>query len=180
MDMKPTKVKLTVGTIIVMLAIVMVFGGMAVAKSKSKTNANIELARKIGEEVWSKGNMMVADQIFSNEVVRHSADMPDIRGKEAYKQFVLGTRAAFPDWKETVQNAIASGDLVATQETITGTMTGSMQGPQGTLPPTGKRFETPVALFVRIAKGKIVEIWCYYDSAGILEAMGVLPPPPPK
>jgi steroid delta-isomerase-like uncharacterized protein len=178
--MKPTNVKSTVGTIIVMLVIVMVFGGMAIAKSKSKTDANVELARKIAEEVWSKGNMVVADQIFSDDVVRHSSDMPDIRGKEAYKQFVLGTRAAFPDWKETVENVIASGDLVATKETITGTMTGSMQGPKGTLPPTGKRLETINALFVRITKGKIVEIWCYYDSARFLEAMGVLPSPPPK
>lgn len=178
--MKPTNVKSTVGTIIVMLVIVMVFGGMAIAKSKSKTDVNVELARKIAEEVWSKGNMVVADQIFSDDVVRHSSDMPDIRGKEAYKQFVLGTRAAFPDWKETVENVIASGDLVATKETITGTMTGSMQGPKGTLPPTGKRLETINALFVRIAKGKIVEIWCYYDSARFLEAMGVLPSPAPK
>jgi steroid delta-isomerase-like uncharacterized protein len=178
--LKPTNVKSTVGTIIVMLVIVMVFGGMAIAKSKSKTDVNVELARKIAEEVWSKGNMVVADQIFSDDVVRHSSDMPDIRGKEAYKQFVLGTRAAFPDWKETVENVIASGDLVATKETITGTMTGSMQGPKGTLPPTGKRLETINALFVRIAKGKIVEIWCYYDSARFLEAMGVLPSPAPK
>jgi len=172
--------KLAVGTFIVVLVIGMVSGGMAVAQSTSKTNANIELARKVGEEVWSKGNMAVADQIFSNEIVRHSADMPDIKGKETYKQFILATRAAFPDWKETVQKAIASGDLVATKETMTGTMTGSMQGPKGTLPPTGKRFEIPLALFLRIAEGKIVEIWCYYDSVGFLEAMGVLPPPPPK
>jgi len=172
--------KSAVRAFIVVLVIGMVFGGMAVAQSTPKTNANIELARKVGEEVWSKGNMVVADQIFSDEIVRHSADMPDIRGREAYKQFIRGTREAFPDWKETVQNAIASGDLVATKETMTGTMTGSRRGPKGTLPPTGKRFEVPLALFFRIAEGKIVELWCYYDSVPILEAMGVLPPPPPK
>jgi steroid delta-isomerase-like uncharacterized protein len=172
--------KSAVGTFIVVLVIGMVFGGMAVAQSTSKTNANIELARKVGEEVWSKGNMVVADQIFSNEIVRHSADMPDIRGREAYKQFVLASREAFPDWKETVQNAIASGDLVATKETITGTMTGTMRGRKGTLPPTGKRLEVPLAGFFRIAEGKIVEMWFYYDSVRFAEAMGVLPPPPPK
>ena len=172
--------KSAIGTFIVVLVIGMAFGGMAVAQSASKTNANIELARKVGEEVWSKGNMVVADEIFSNEVVRHSADVPDIRGREAYKQFILATREAFPDWKETVQNAIASSDLVATQETMTGTMTGPIRGPKGTFPPTGKRFELPLALFLRIAEGKIVEIWCYYDSVGFKEAIGALPPPPPK
>jgi steroid delta-isomerase-like uncharacterized protein len=180
MDMKPTKVKLTFRTIIVMLGIVMAFGGMAAAKSMSKTEANIELVRMAHEEVWSKGNLVVADKIYSNEIVRHSADQRDLRGREPYKQFMLGTREAFPDWKETVQNVVASGDLVATKVLITATMTGTMRGPDGTLPPTGKRLEVPCAVFYRIAKDKIVEIWGYYDSVPILKALGVLPPPPPK
>jgi steroid delta-isomerase-like uncharacterized protein len=172
--------KSAVGTFIAVLVIGMVLGGMAVAQNTSKTNANIELARKSSEEVWSKGNMAVADEIYSNEIVRHSADMPDMRGREAYKRFILACREAYPDWKETVENIIASGDLVATKETITGTMTGTMRGPKGTRPPTGKRLEVPIAAFFRIAEGKIVEIWFYYDSARFSEAMGVLPPPSPK
>jgi steroid delta-isomerase-like uncharacterized protein len=180
MDMKPTNVKSTVGTIIVMLVIMMVFGGMAIAKSTSKTDANIELARKHHEEVWSKGNLVVADKIYSNEILRHSADQQDLQGREPYKQFMMGTRGAFPDWKETVENVIASGDLVATKVLITGTMTGTLQGPEGTLTPTGKRLEVPCAVFFRIANGKIMEIWGYYDSVPFLKALGVLPPPPPK
>jgi steroid delta-isomerase-like uncharacterized protein len=180
MDMKPTNVKSTVGTIAAMLIIVMVFGGLAIAKSTSRTDANIELVRKHHEEVWSKGNLVVADKIYSNDIVRRSADQPDMQGRDGYKQFMLGTRGAFPDWKETVENVIASGDLVATKVSITGTMTGALQKPEGTLPPTGKRLEVPCAIFFRIANGKIVEIWGYYDSVPFLKALGVLPPPPPK
>ena len=178
--MKPTTVKSTVGAIIVMLVIMMVFGGMATAKSASKSDANIQLVRKHHEEVWSKGNLAVADKIYSSEIVRHSADQPDTQGRDPYKQFMMGTRGAFPDWKETVENVIASGDLVATKLTIAGTMTGKLQGPEGTLPPTGKRLEVPCAAFFRIAEGKIAEIWVYYDSVPFLKALGVLPPPPPK
>jgi len=167
--------KSAVRAFIVTLVIGMVFGGMAVAQS-----TNIELVRKHHEEVWSKGNLVVADEIYSNEIVRHSADQPVMRGREPYKQFMLGTREAFPDWKETIENIIASGDLVATKLTITGTMTGPLKGPQGTLPPTGKRLEVPCAVFFRIAEGKIVEIWGYYDSVPFLKALGVLPPLPPK
>jgi len=165
--------KSAIGTFIAVVVIGMVFGGMAIAQSTSTTNANIELARKSHEEVWSKGNLAVADEIYSNEIVRHSADRADIRGREAFKQFMLGTRGAFPDWKETVENVIASGDLVATKVTLRGTMT----GPLRTFPPTGKRFELPCAVFYRIAEGKIAEIWCYLDSATILRAIGALPPP---
>jgi predicted ester cyclase len=172
--------KSIVGMFIVVLVIGLVFGGMAVAQSTSKTDANIELVRKHHEQVFSKGNVVVADEIYSNEVVRHSADFPDIRGREAYKQFMLGTREGFSDWKETIENIIASGDFAATKVTATGTMTGPLRGPTGPLPPTGKRVELPCAVIWRFAEGKIVEIWAYYDSVRILEAIGALPPPPPK
>ena len=168
--------KIAVGTFIAVLVIGMAFGEMAVAQSTSTTNANIELARKNHEEVWSKGNPAVADEIYSNDIVRHSADQPDRRGIEVYKQFALGSRGAFPDWKETVENIIASGDLVATKVTITGTMTGPLRN----LEPTGKSLKVPCAVFFRIAEGKIVGIWSYYDSVPFLKAIGMLPPPPPK
>ncbi len=167
--------KSAVGRSIVVLVIGMVFAGMAAAQS-----ANIELARKHHEEVWSKGNIMVADEIYSNELVRHSADMPDMRGREAYKRFILACREAFPDWKDEVETIIASGDLVVSKYTNRGTMTGAMRGPKGARPPTGKRLEAPCAAFFRIAEGNIVEIWFYYDSARFSEVLGVLPPPPPK
>ena len=173
--------KSIVGMFIVVLVIGLVFGGMAIAQSTSKTDANIELARKSEEEFWSKGNLAVADEIFSNEFIRHSAEMPDMKGREAYKQFMLGFREAFPDWKSTIENIFASGDLVAVKLTATGTMTGTLRGgPSGPpLPPTGKRLEFPVVDIYRIAEGKIVELWCYYyDVARILVVLGVLPPPP--
>jgi len=172
--------KSAVGTSTVVLVIGMVFGGIAVAQSTSNTNANIELTRKSYEEVWSKGNMVVADEIYSNDLVRHSVDMPDMKGRDAYKRFILACREAFPDWKETVENIIGSGDVVATKETITGIMTGPLRGPRGTMPQTSKHLALPCAVFFRISEGKIVEIWSYYDSVTFLTAIGVLAPPPPK
>lgn len=169
----------TVRVLIMVLVIGLVFGGMAVAQSESE-NANMELVRKAHEEVFSKGNLAVADEIYSNEIVRHSADQPVIRGRESYMQFMLGAREAFPDWKETVENIIASGDLVAAKVMITATMTGPLKGPEGTLPPTGKQLELPCAVFYRFAEGKIIEVWSYYDSFPILKVIGVIPPPPPK
>jgi steroid delta-isomerase-like uncharacterized protein len=141
---------------------------------------SIKLAVKHHEEVWSKGNMVVADQIYLNDLVRHSADMPDMKGREPYKKFILACREAFPDWKDTVENIIASGDLVATKYVNRGTMTGTMRGPKGDRPPTGNRLEAPCAAFFRIAEGKIAEIWFYYDSVAFAKALGLPPSPPTK
>jgi hypothetical protein len=49
--------KSAVVTFLSVLVIGMVFGEMAVAQGPSTMNANIELARKNHEEVWSKGNL---------------------------------------------------------------------------------------------------------------------------
>ena len=73
----------------------MVFGGLAIAKSASKTDANIELVRKHHEEVWSKGSLAVADKIYSNEIVRHSADQQstlNVKGgvESSLRLFVAG------------------------------------------------------------------------------------------
>ena len=143
--------------------------------NKGKMNANVDLALKHHEEVVSKGNMAVAEEIYANNMVRHSADIPDITGRDAYKQFILGFREAFPDWKETVENIIASGNFVATQVLITGTMTGPFRGPQGTVQPTGKSLNCPCAVFYRIADGRIAEAWSYYDTAPFLRSLGIIP-----
>ena len=134
-----------------------------------------ELVRKSHEEVWSKGNLAVADEIYSRKIVRHSADQTDEIGRDAYKRFIVGTREAFPDWTETVESIIASRDLVATKVVIKATMTGSLNGPAGQLPPTGNDFELSAAVFYRITDGMIAEIWSYYDSVPILKTIGVMP-----
>ena len=169
--------KTAVGRIIAVMVIGMVWGGTAVAQSTSAMKANIELMHK-DAEVWSKGNMALADETYSKDIIRHVAGQPDSVGLESYKQILLGTRKAFPDWTQTVENVIASGDLVVSKMILSGTMTGAMRN----MPPTGNSVKVPCASVYRIAEGKIAEIWVYYDSVLFLKAFGysISPPPPPK
>jgi len=169
--------KSAIGPFIAFLVIGMPFGGIAVGQSSSTTKANIEFAQK-DKEVWSTGNLALADEIYSKDIIRHVAGQPPSVGLESYKQILLGTRKAFPDWTQTVEDVIASDDLVVSKMTLSGTMTGPLRN----MPPTGMSVKVPCASVYRIAGGKIAEIWVYYDSVLFLKAFGysILPPPPSK
>jgi predicted ester cyclase len=52
------------------------------------------------------------------------------------------------------------------------THTGEFMG----IPATGKRITYPGIDILRIAGGKVVDRWGYFDDMGMMQQMGVLPP----
>jgi predicted ester cyclase len=45
------------------------------------------------------------------------------------------------------------------------------------IPPTGNRVEAAGIVFNRISGGKIAESWANYDAMGMMQQLGVIPPP---
>ena len=53
-----------------------------------------------------------------------------------------------------------------------------MEGPGGTIPPTNKRVEIPFAAFVSLdSSGLVTEERRYYDMAGMMMQLGLVPSP---
>ena len=71
------------------------------------------------------------------------------------KNTVSGLRAAFPDIQFTTEELIAEGDKIAQRWSFTGTQKGEWMG----APPSGEKTTMRGISVVRIAKGKIAEIW---------------------
>jgi predicted ester cyclase len=80
---------------------------------------------------------------------------------------------AFPDLKVTSDFQVAEGDKVVMRWTGTGTHTGELMG----IPATGKRIEMTGIGIQRIAGGRIVEEWVESDQMGMMQQLGVVPPP---
>ena len=78
---------------------------------------NKKIARQVFEEVQSKGNLALVDQIVADDFVGHTPPN-DIHGPEGARQFGLMLRGAFPNLKVTVEDQIAEGDRVATRWTL--------------------------------------------------------------
>lgn len=135
---------------------------------------NKAIDRRILEEVYSQGDLDVADELIAADFIGH-ASTPGIagQGREEYKQFVVGLRAAFPDLTITVEDQLAEGDKVLTRWLARGTHTGEFQG----IPPTGRRGELAGMTVERFANGKVVECWSNTDDLGLLQQLGVMSAP---
>jgi predicted ester cyclase len=83
--------------------------------------------------------------------------------------------AAFPDLTQTVVNMVAEGNQVAFRVVSRGTHSGDFRG----IPPTGERISVVQIGIARLVDGKIAEIWCNPDRMGMMQQLGLIPPPQP-
>ena len=137
---------------------------------------NKALARRWSEELWSRGNLPVADEIVAADYVRHDPGDPfPAHGPEDVKRIVTMLRSMLPDFHIDVEAIIAEGDMVVSRYTATATDTRGYMGQ----PPTGKAIRTTAMQMFRVANGKIVESWAVRDDLGTLRQLGQLPPTAP-
>ena len=135
---------------------------------------NKTLVRREVEEVFSKGNLDAAEEIYAPGYVSHEPTSPeDIRGVDGARQFAAEFREAFPDLQVTVEDQFAEWDRVATRFTARGTHQGELEG----IAPTGNRVEVTGLVISRITGGKIAEDWTHYDALGLMQQIGAIPSP---
>jgi predicted SnoaL-like aldol condensation-catalyzing enzyme len=94
--------------------------------------ANKTLVVRFVEEFWSTGNLAVADELMTPDVIIHA---PEVGGLAGLKAFNTALRTAFPDWHSTPEELIAEGDCVAERWTG-GARTGARS--RGSHPPASR------------------------------------------
>ena len=138
---------------------------------------NKALIRRYYEEIDAaareKRDASFLDAFVAPDFVNHHPSpgfTPDLEGlKQAFAYFL----AAGPDGYHIAEDMIAEGDKVMTRLSAYGTQTGELFG----IPPTGKRVRMTGIAVHRIANGKIVEHWSELDNLGLMQQLGVVPPP---
>jgi steroid delta-isomerase-like uncharacterized protein len=138
------------------------------------TEENKALARRLIEEAWNQGNLAVVDELLAYDHVPHHSmigDQPPSR--ELYKQFIVRTRAAFPDMHATIEDQIAEGDKVVTHWSVQGTHQGVFQGHS----PAGNQMRVTGIVIDRIVDGKVVEGWMVMDTYDQMQQLGLIPRP---
>jgi predicted ester cyclase len=134
----------------------------------STRQANEALMRRFIDEVWNKGNLDVADEIFHPEATSPSAPgLPP--GGAGVKVIASAFRNAFPDYWMEITHLVAEDTRVAARFRQGGTQTGDLMG----IPPTGKKVEWTEIGILRIADGKVVESWYDVDMLGLMGQLGV-------
>ena len=119
----------------------------------------------------NQGNTAVFDELLAANYIGHDPSGP-IRGPEGFKQFYAMYSTAFPDTHLAIEDQIAEGNEVTTRWTATGTHRGPLMG----IPATGKQVRVAGITITRFATGKEAEAWFSYDTLGMLQQLGVVPP----
>jgi predicted ester cyclase len=138
---------------------------------------NKALARRIYEtfdRALSTGDFSLLDELIAADAVDHNPAPGQAPGLEGVKQAFGMFRMAFPDMHFTVEDQVAEGDKVASRVTVHATHKGEFQG----IPPTGRPVTQTGIDILRIAGGKVVERWGEFDNFGLMQQLGVIPPPP--
>lgn len=141
------------------------------------SESNKDIVRRIVAEGVNAANLEVFRAAISPDYVRHSqasTGMEEIRGEEAFLEFLQWNYTAFPDWHEEIEVILAEGDLVAYVTTGTGTHV----GPMGDVPPTGRQIRLTNFVVHRFVGGKIAESWVGWDNLAALRQLGLFPFPP--
>jgi steroid delta-isomerase-like uncharacterized protein len=99
----------------------------------------------------------------------------NVEGPEKIIELFKGWKTAFPDAVGTVTSSVASGNTAVLEVTWKGTHTGPLVTAAGTIPASGKRQETPAAVFYVFEGDKVKASRHYFDAMTLLKQIGVNP-----
>ncbi len=136
------------------------------------TEDNKALAQRWLEEVWNKGDLSLIDELIAPNYVLHDPTRPGLRGRAGIKESIAMFRTAFPDLHFTIEDQVAEREKIVTRYTVQGTHLGPLMG----IPATGKQGIITGIDIYRITDGQIEEAWSNWDTLGLLQRMGVIPP----
>jgi predicted ester cyclase len=135
------------------------------------------LSRRLYVEVFGAGDLDAADEILSPGAVSHGQGTPPNVGTMGIKQQAAVLRSAIPDLRVTLEDQLAEGDRVASRWLGSGTNTGPLHLPTGSVPPTGRPIEFSEIRIDRYDAGRIVESWFLPDRLSLWQQLGLVPLP---
>ena len=133
---------------------------------------NKTIARRIYDEVMSKGNLKVLDEIFAPNFIDHSLTSGKEAGIKEVKKAFLEFREAFPDGRAEINDMLADGDKVITRFIWHGTHKGNFT----IAAPTVIKASINVIDILLIKNGKVAERWGVEDNLSLWQQLGVRPP----
>ena len=134
---------------------------------------NKAVSRRFHEAI-AKGSAQALQAEFAPNYVAHFPGIPVPLDAAGFNQLVGVFASGFPESHFDLADEIAVGDKVVTRWTYHAVHSGAFQG----IPPTGKHVSMTGITILRLTGGKIVENTVELDQLGLLQQLGIVPPPP--
>ena len=120
------------------------------------------------EDIWGAGRTELVARNYAPDVVDHMPVPGQPSGRDALAEVVTAFRAGLPDLRMELHATLVAGDIGVDVWTLTGTHTGPLLGHEA----TGK----PVAIagidMVRVAGGRIRELWHVEEMGLLMQQIG--------
>jgi predicted ester cyclase len=145
-----------------------------------EVKGNKERSRRLYEEVFGQGNYAAADDLMAVGIVNHGPGSPPVLGTEGIKRQAALLRMAIPDLRATLNDQFGHHDRVVSRWTGSGTHSGPLTLPTGTVDGTGRSIFFDEIRIDRHASGRIVESWWIPDRFTLWQQLGLLPAPPER
>ena len=123
-------------------------------------------------DLINEGKLDQVKDLYTSDFSNHNSSAPTVQDREALVQQFAAWGAAFPDGHATIEDMVAEGDKVAKRWTYRGTHKGELMG----IPATGKEITMTAITIYRLSGGKVAECWWNYDTLGMMQQLGVIPP----
>ncbi len=139
----------------------------------SSAQASKAVVQRFYKELWSEGNLDVADELFAGNFIGHAPGNSLTRGPAGVRKLVSDWRTGVPDMTVEIHAQVAEGSRCATRFTGRGTHLGTWLG----IPATGKKVSLSGIAITRVIGGKVVSDWGEFDVMGLFQQLGVMQRP---
>ena len=133
---------------------------------------------KMGDDAFNRQDVAGMDAAHHSDLVAYIMGSTEpIRGQAAHAAAMEGLFRAFPDIRVDDNYAIqfGSGDWTTVVNKVSGTFTGELVQPDGTvIPGTGKSFQVALTTTARWAGEQMVEEWVFWDTALMAQQIEVI------
>ena len=139
---------------------------------------NKAIVRRFTNEVLNMENIDLADELITPDFVAYTPSnqyQGHAYTAQALKEGMVRVHSGYANLQYTIEDMIAEGDKVVACATARGIHEGDVMTRLGKASATGKEITYAIMFIYRLADGKIVDFWEYYDDVARLQQLGVLP-----
>lgn len=120
------------------------------------------------------GDLAEATASFSDDVETITPG-GTLHGLPAFRALAEAFLAAVPDMHHEIVRTFEDGDTVVVEGVYSGTQTGPLESPQGTIPASGNSFAFPYVDIMQARDGSCVSHRVYWDNVTFLAQIGAIP-----
>ena len=135
---------------------------------------NVATARR-SYEAWNNRDFDAMAEVMANAVQIIAGSGVRLEGGEGARQFGEMWANAFSDGRIEIDNVVDGGDQVVVEFTGQGTHDGTLAGPMGVIPATGRSVTLKLCDVWRFEGGSATTLTSYFDTGALMAQLGLLP-----